>query len=127
MPDFTEYYHKNRGMLLSKLNFEIVFHLKHPNDNSNFNIKFNMKYDINVVFNFLEIINKNSNSRLSKTNMIINEINQTNSNIYGKISIEILNINIKSNVGSILANISLNPYSFFLYDSIAFSMLSLLH
>ena len=102
------------------LDSEIELKLHHDYDNSDLYIKFTSDFTIAKIYTFLKILERNSYSRKSEC-IYISEINETNSNIYGKLIIKLVKLKVpKDNKNTFKIKLNLYPYTFstkkFIYD-----------
>ena len=93
------------------LDSEIEIQLHHDYDNSDLFVKFTSNFTINQIYNFLQIINKNY--KINSENEFISEINESNSNIYGKLIVKILKLKVpKNDKNNYKIKVNLYPYIF---------------
>ena len=102
---------ENQKNNLKDCNMEILISLYHPFDTSLLTIKFNEFARISQIKNFFRILDECNLFEKNISNYI-NPINVNNVNIYGKIIIDLLNVNIEGFNGFLQAKIILPPYNF---------------
>ena len=113
-------YEKYPNVEIGFLDSEIELKLQHDYDNSDLYLKFTSNFTIAKIYTFIKILETNSYSRKSECEYI-SEINETNSNIYGKLIIKLLKLKIpKGNKNTFKIKLNLYPYTFptkkFVYD-----------
>ena len=105
-------YEKYPNVEIGFLDSEIELKLHHDYDNSDLYIKFTSDFTIVKIYTFLKILEINSYSRKSECEYI-SEINETNSNIYGKLIIKLIKLKVpKDNKNTFKIKLNLYPYTF---------------